>query len=468
MGFLKIRNGEINRPTRYESIYWDFVVANGKKPRKDSNQKISLQKLMEQQGFTQNEFEKLKTAQKNSDDLIETETIAMNATNALLNLTGNEEKEKKASVQQEYENAIQIMYDQKYHQNKAKIMKPIDDFFVLLDQRTKQEVELQNQKVINIIIFIFILLIINIVFSVLSYFFIRQKVIIPIKKTQKFIESIALGNLQNTTHIEQSEDELGKVNTSIHIMSEKLKDIIFGIKNMSDRVKTASHDMNIISKNISNSSMTQSANSEEISTTMSEMTDMIKNNSNFSQEAETITNNVAHEVNKGNEIISDTVISMSDIAHKTSIIQEISRQTNLLALNAAIEAARAGDHGRGFSIVAIEVRKLAERCQIAANDISEVISDSIELVQKSSDISNIIVQEVQTSTINMKSISKSSKDQFENANEINKSIQTLNNYVQTSAATSQELSAMSHRLTSETSEMNELISFFSVKKESNN
>ncbi len=133
---LAIRNGEKQRPQDYDRIYWDLVLKETDKPRLDG-EAIPLQELMKKVGFTEPEFAKLHEAQANSDGLVLTETIAMNAVKGLYD-DGTGHYVKKAEP--DFEMARRIMHDAQYHEHKAAIMKPIDAFFQLLDERTKAEV----------------------------------------------------------------------------------------------------------------------------------------------------------------------------------------------------------------------------------------------------------------------------------------------------------------------------------------
>jgi len=146
---LAIRNGEKPRPQKYNRIYWDLVLEYGDKPRPDG-ETVALQRLMENMGFTEEEFAKLREAQNNSDSLVTTETIAMNAVKGLYDDgTGNYTKK----GEPDWEMARRIMHDEKYHQDKAAIMKPIDEFFELFQARTAKKVQhFRNRSELLIVI----------------------------------------------------------------------------------------------------------------------------------------------------------------------------------------------------------------------------------------------------------------------------------------------------------------------------
>ena len=154
---------------------------------------------------------------------------------------------------------------------------------------------------------------------------------------------------------------------------------------------------------------------------------------------------------------------MKLIASKISIIGEISRQTNLLALNAAVEAARAGEHGRGFAVVAAEVRKLAERSQLAATEIDEVSAKSVHVAQKSGQMLNDVVPNIQKTADLVMEITASSNEQSSGSEQINNARQNLNLVVQENAATAEEMAAGAEELSAQAENLQEAISFFKIE-----
>jgi methyl-accepting chemotaxis protein len=158
---------------------------------------------------------------------------------------------------------------------------------------------------------------------------------------------------------------------------------------------------------------------------------------------------------------------MSEIAGKINIIEEIARQTNLLALNAAIEAARAGEHGKGFAVVAAEVRKLAERSQSAAAEISGLSSSSVEVAQKAGEMLQQIVPDIQKTAELVQEISAASNEQNTGSQQINRAIQQLDQVTQQNASGAEELSSTAEELSSQSEQLTGAMAFFKVKGDGN-
>jgi methyl-accepting chemotaxis protein len=153
---------------------------------------------------------------------------------------------------------------------------------------------------------------------------------------------------------------------------------------------------------------------------------------------------------------------MKEIAKKISIIEEIARQTNLLALNAAIEAARAGEHGKGFAVVASEVRKLAERSQTAAAEITNLSTTSVEVAEKAGAMLEKIVPDIQKTAELVQEISSASSEQNSGAEQINRALQQLDQVIQQNAGASEEMASTAEELSSQAQYLQSSIEFFKV------
>ena len=157
------------------------------------------------------------------------------------------------------------------------------------------------------------------------------------------------------------------------------------------------------------------------------------------------------------------VQAMKQIADKIGIIDDIAYQTNLLALNAAIEAARAGDHGKGFAVVAAEVRKLAERSQVAAQEIGGVASNSVQLAEQAGALLDQIVPNIQKTSDLVQEITAASQEQTTGAAQINIAMGQMNQITQQNASASEELAATAEEMNAQASQLQELIGYFRLE-----
>jgi methyl-accepting chemotaxis protein len=193
------------------------------------------------------------------------------------------------------------------------------------------------------------------------------------------------------------------------------------------------------------------------------MTSMVKLNADNAQQTCAIALKAAADAQEGGQAVNETVEAMRSIAEKISIIEEISRQTNMLALNAAIEAARAGEHGKGFAVVASEVRKLAERSQAAAKEISALSKSSVDVSERAGQLLTEIVPGIQKSAELIQEISVSSAEQTEGISQVTKAIHQLDQVIQLNAEATEEMSATSEELSAQADLLIESAAFFTIE-----
>jgi methyl-accepting chemotaxis protein len=195
------------------------------------------------------------------------------------------------------------------------------------------------------------------------------------------------------------------------------------------------------------------------------MSSNIKQNADNAQQTEKIALKAATDAKEGGQAVTETVSAMKDIATKISIIEEIARQTNLLALNAAIEAARAGEHGKGFAVVAGEVRKLAERSQTAAAEISKLSRLIRRGGGEGGEMLTRIVPDIQKTAELVQEISAASNEQNSGADQINKAIQQLDQVIQENASATEEMASTAEELSSQAVQLQDIIGFFRTGNE---
>ena len=154
---------------------------------------------------------------------------------------------------------------------------------------------------------------------------------------------------------------------------------------------------------------------------------------------------------------------MKEIAGKISIIEEIARQTDLLALNAAVEAARAGEHGRGFAVVAAEVRKLAERSQSAASEITQLSRSSTSVAERAGELLGRLVPDIQRTADLVQEINAASQEQSTGSAQVNKALQQLDQVIQHNASAAEELASTSEELSAQAEQLQASVSFFRLE-----
>jgi methyl-accepting chemotaxis protein len=288
----------------------------------------------------------------------------------------------------------------------------------------------------------------------------------PLAKAMETANRLAEGDLTITID-EPGKDETGQMLQAMSTMVEKLRVVAMDVKNAADNVAGGSQELSSSSEEMSQGATEQAAAAEEASASMEQMTSNIRQNADNAIQTEKIAVKAAQDAREGGKVVKETVVAMKEIAGKIAIIEEIARQTNLLALNAAIEAARAGEHGKGFAVVASEVRKLAERSQQAAGEISKLSTTSVQVAELAGETLARIVPDIQKTAELVQEISAACKEQDAGAEQINKAIQQLDQVIQQNASVSEEMASTSEELASQAEQLQSTVAFFRVGNEGN-
>ncbi len=283
----------------------------------------------------------------------------------------------------------------------------------------------------------------------------------PLGQGVVFAHSIAAGDLTRQLDIARG-DELGQLADALNAMMHRLRDVVGGVKTAAEKVTSGSQQLSAGAEQMSQGTTEQAASSEEASSSIEEMNATIRQNADNSMQTEKIAVKSAHDAQESGQAVAQAVLAMKEIAQKITIIEEIARQTNLLALNAAIEAARAGEHGKGFAVVAAEVRKLAERSQGAAREISLLSASSVEVADHAGQMLARLVPDIQKTAELVQEISASSREQASGADQINSAIQQLNQVVQQNAGAAEEMASTAEELSNQADQMQGTVSFFKV------
>ncbi|MCD5995667.1 MCP four helix bundle domain-containing protein [Pseudomonas sp. CDFA 602] len=289
--------------------------------------------------------------------------------------------------------------------------------------------------------------------------FISRIISRPLRQAATAAEQLAEGNLN--AHIEPgTKDETGMVLNSMRNMVGKLAHIIGEVRNAADNLASASEQVSATAQSMSQATSEQAASVEETSASVEQMSASINQNTENAKVTDGMASKAAKEATEGGESVQQTVVAMKKIAQRISIIDDIAYQTNLLALNAAIEAARAGEHGKGFAVVAAEVRKLAERSQVAAQEIGELSSSSVEMAETAGKLLGEMVPSINKTSDLVQEISAASEEQAAGVAQINTAMTQLNQVTQQNASSSEELAATAEEMSSQAEQLQQAMSFF--------
>ncbi len=249
---------------------------------------------------------------------------------------------------------------------------------------------------------------------------------------------------------------------SMRRMVGHLRQTVSTIQGVADSVVDDCEQVNESARHVSDGGQKQAASVEETSAAMEQMAANIQNNASNANTTRELAAKAAKEAGQTGESVKQAVEAMKQIASRIVIIEEIARQTNLLALNAAIEAARAGEHGKGFAVVAMEVRKLAERSQTAAGEITTLSQASVTIAEQAGSSLARLVPDIRRTAELVQEIADASEEQSQGAQQVNQAIQQLDQVIQANALSTSEMSEVAESLAVQARTMQESIGFFKV------
>jgi methyl-accepting chemotaxis protein len=351
------------------------------------------------------------------------------------------------------------------------VMKVTDNILTGLDKLTEKQTnkvlkarEEMDSSFTAFVTLVAITGIILVAIALVIAFFTTISIVRPLRKGVEFAKALGSGNLMTTVDINQN-DEIGELADSLKEMVAKLREIIKKIVEGAEKIGSTGEEMNNRSHQLSQGATDQASSTEEVSSSMEEMVSNIQQNTENAQQTEKIALTASNGIKKVREAANESVSSIQAIAEKISIVNDIAFQTNILALNAAVEAARAGEHGRGFAVVAAEVRKLAERSKLAADEIQVLAKTSVTATEESGKLLFELAPEIERTAKLVQDITAASVEQNSGVDQINTSIQQLNHVTQQNAVVSDEISKNATSLLDYAEDLKDVTSFFKLGQE---
>lgn len=319
--------------------------------------------------------------------------------------------------------------------------------------------ELRSSANSTLMVMIICLIVVILIIMVSIVMNLRRILSRPLQELSVAIKSIAEGHLKQKITYE-SNDEIGEMCDDIRDMSLKLSDIVGTIKAGSDSLAANSSQVNSTSQQVMEGSCSQSDNIEDLSATMQEMTSNIEQNTYNAKQTNAVSQDACNKFNEVVANINNLLDNNKSISQSISIINEIAFQTNILALNAAVEAARAGEYGKGFAVVAKEVRSLAEKSKLAADEIIEMSEKGLKLSEEANVVMQETIPKIENTRILVNEIASASLEQSVGANQVNDIIQKLSGTVKINASSSEMLAASADSLATQAENLKVAVDFF--------
>jgi methyl-accepting chemotaxis protein len=320
---------------------------------------------------------------------------------------------------------------------------------LMLQHANETLLELSSLSVAALIIGVFLAL------------FIAKSIVTPIRTAIAFARTVAAGDLSHT-NASKSHDEAGQLIATLNQMVEKLRIVVGNVQENAEALVQATNQVSSSAQSISQGAAEQAASVEQTSSALEQISVSITDNAENAHITDSTAQKVAAQSRQGGEAVNETVHAMRQIADKIALVEEIAYRTNILALNAAIEAARAGEYGRGFSVVAIEVRKLAEHSRHAAQEIRELAGSSVELAESAGKLLQELVPGMVKTAELVQQITHRSNEQANGVHQITSAMQQLDQATQQNASASEELAATAEEMNAQATHLQEAVRYFKI------
>ncbi len=373
------------------------------------------------------------------------------------------------------------------NQAQAGISKNIDILLGSANQLAKNQIDLRSEDVRQASKMLIVWLVIAVVVSVIAAWIITQLIVVPLRETLQVASRVAAGDLTYDIPTTRK-DELGMLQSSMNRMTMNLRQLIGGLRDGVTQLASAAEQLSAVTEQTSAGVNTQRSETDQVATAMNEMAATVLEVARNAEQASHAAVSASKEARDGDGVVSKAVVQIETLASEVGrskiamdelkqesnkiggvleVIKAVAEQTNLLALNAAIEAARAGEAGRGFAVVADEVRSLAQRTQKSTEEIAELIEglhdrtarvatslensrmltdNSVELTREAGDSIGSISRSISTIESMNQQIAASAEEQSAVAEEINRSVLNVRDISEQTASASEETASSSAEL----------------------
>ena len=292
-------------------------------------------------------------------------------------------------------------------------------------------------------------------------FLLARRITGGLRQSVDMARSVAEGDLAHRPVL-SGNDEIRDLLEAQVRMTQRLLEVVSAVNAAARNVAAGATEMASTSEELSQGASQQASATEESSAAVEQMAANIKQSAENAGVTEGIAVRSAEDARASGATVAEAVKAMQVIADRIMIVQEIARQTDLLALNAAVEAARAGEHGRGFAVVAAEVRKLAERSQMAATEISGLSAATVRSAAQAGEMLQALVPDIERTASLVQEISTASRELATGASQISISIQQLDKVTQENTAASEQMASGATELASQADALADAMSFFRV------